>query len=354
MDSVVPNTPFVPDLAYLWTPFITLHVLGEAGSILLLLTYLASKNVYRHPTLINFWITWIIYSISYSVLLYDREQYIHPDTLCRVQAAMVDGSPSMVVTAGLVSVIQLWVRIRMSPQSTYKTQSTAKQRLQFRLVLCLLIPYVVFFAFAIGSALVGRENFSLTNPMNGLYCSLHIDGFSRYGIPAYCIAVMTCLISFEVAISINYWHTRSNASRAFTLLKREVPFSLILRMLLFSGISVMIITISIIYMSNWLVPWPYLTQATLPLLSVCIFGTQKDLLTTWACWRRSSTKPHFKRFHILNMAKSGVYWPPAPSTTVPNTATSSGFRTRFGDMTSSNSSIVSTVERATVSDEEPV
>ncbi|KAJ3829823.1 hypothetical protein F5880DRAFT_169147 [Lentinula raphanica] len=151
MDSVVPSkslfsvcpalshtfedTPFVPDLAYLWTPFITLHVLGEAGSILLLLTYLASKNVYRHPTLINFWITWIIYSISYSVLLYDREQYIHPDTLCRVQAAMVDGSPSMVVTAGLVSVIQLWVRIRMSPQSTYKTQSTAKQRLQFRLVL---------------------------------------------------------------------------------------------------------------------------------------------------------------------------------------------------------------------------
>ncbi|KAH7880944.1 uncharacterized protein C8R40DRAFT_1075906 [Lentinula edodes] len=109
---------------------------------------------------------------------------------------------------------------------------------------------------------VGRKDFSLTNPMNGLYCSLHVDGFSRYSIPAYCTVVMTFLLGFEVAISYKYWRTRATTARAFTLLKRDLPFSLILRMLLFSVVSVMVISIGIIYMSNWLVPWPYMMQAT--------------------------------------------------------------------------------------------
>ncbi|KAJ4485834.1 hypothetical protein J3R30DRAFT_1413640 [Lentinula aciculospora] len=184
------DPPFVPDLAYLWAPFIILHVLAEVGSILLLLTYFFSKNVHRPPTLVNFWITWLIYSVSYSLLLYDKQQYSHPDTLCRVQAAMVDGSSSMVVTAGLVAVVQ-------PPHVIYKSTSTARLKSRIRLVLCLFVPYMVFLAFSVGTALVGRKNFLLTNPMNGLYCSLDVDGFSRYAIPAYCIVVMTCLLGFE-------------------------------------------------------------------------------------------------------------------------------------------------------------
>ncbi|KAJ3934579.1 MAG: hypothetical protein NXY57DRAFT_659284 [Lentinula lateritia] len=225
--------------AHLWVPFITLHVVGEVGTMLLLLTYFFSKNVHRHPTLVNFWITWLIYS-----------------------AAMVDGSPSMVVTAGLVAVIQIWKKVHRPPNSIYKLTSSAKQKSRISLVLFLFVPYMVFLVFSIGSALVGRTDFSLTNPMNGLYCSLHVDGFSRYSIPAYCTVVMTCLLGFEVAISYKYWRTRATTARAFTLLKRDLPFSLILRMLLFSVVSVMVISIGIIYMSNWLVPWPYMMQAT--------------------------------------------------------------------------------------------
>ncbi|KAJ3725561.1 hypothetical protein DFJ43DRAFT_578954 [Lentinula guzmanii] len=333
------DPPFVPDLAYLWTPFITFHVLGEAGSILLILTYFFSRNVHRHPTLVNFWITWIVYSVSYSILLYDRQQYTHPDTLCRVQAAMVDGSPSMVVTAGLIAVILLWRRMHRPSQAIYKLPSTTKQKSQIRLVLCLIAPYVVFLAFGIGSALIGGQDSLLTNPSNGLYCSLKEDGFSRYGIPAYCTAVMSCLLGFEVAIAVKYWKIRTTTSRAFTLLKRDVHFSPILRMLLFNVISVMVLSISIIFISDWLVPWLYMMQATL-----CVFGTQQDFLMIWACWRRPTFKPQLRSLHIVTSVEN---LPPIPSIGVPDTSSAGGFRTRSASLSLS-------VERVTVSDEEPV
>ncbi|GAV98864.1 hypothetical protein LENED_000275 [Lentinula edodes] len=296
---------------------------GEVGTILLLLTYFFSKNVHRHPTLVNFWITWLIYSVSYTLLLYDKQQYTNPDTLCRVQAAMVDGSPSLVVTAGLVAVIQIWKKVHRPPNSIYKLTLTAKQKSRISLVLFLFVPYMVFLVFSIGSALVGRKDFSLTNPMNGLYCSLHVDGFSRYSIPAYCTVVMTFLLGFEVAISYKYWRTRATTARAFTLLKRDLPFSLILRMLLFSVVSVMVISIGIIYMSNWLVPWPYMMQATLPLFSL-------------------------KLLQITEMAISESNLARLPPVGILEIASASGSRTRFSSAPSS------AVERGTVSGEETV
>ncbi|KAF8832097.1 hypothetical protein HHX47_DHR1001322 [Lentinula edodes] len=345
------DPPFVPNLAHLWVPFITLHVLGEVGTILLLLTYFFSKNVHRHPTLVNFWITWLIYSVSYTLLLYDKQQYTNPDTLCRVQAAMVDGSPSMVVTAGLVAVIQMiqiWKKVHRPPNSIYKLTSTAKQKSRVCLVLFLFVPYLVFLVFSIGSALVGKKDFLLTNPMNGLYCSLDVDGFSRYSIPAYCTVVMTCSLGFEVAISYKYWRTRATTARAFTLLRRDLPFSLIVRMLMFSVVSVMVISIGIIYMSNWLVPWPYMMQATLPLFSVCVFGTQRDLLMAWACWHRSKPKPQLKLLQITEMAISESNLARLPPVGILEIASASGSRTRFSSAPSS------AVERGTVSGEETV
>ncbi|KAE9398436.1 hypothetical protein BT96DRAFT_994787 [Gymnopus androsaceus JB14] len=223
--------------------------------------------------------------IQLYLLLYDRQQYTTPDTLCRVQAAMVDGSSSMVATAGFVAVSA------ELPQSIYSSTSTERKASRIQLVLGLFVPYAVFLTFSIWSALVGKQNFQLFNPMNGLYCSLHVDGFSRYGIPAYCTAIMIVLLCLQVAILVKYWQTRAKASRAFTLLKREIPFSLILRMSLFSVASILVFSTGVLFMSDLLTPWPYIVEAALPLLAVCIFGTQKDLVAVWACRRHPKKIP---------------------------------------------------------------
>jgi len=136
--------------------------------------------------------------------------------------------------------------------------------------------------------LVGREYVRLLEPRNGLYCSLNVDGFSRYMIPAYCAALMLGLLGFEIAIFVKYWKTRTNASRAFTLLKRDLPFSFLVRMSLFSLASVMVLSVGVFFISDDLIPYPYMLQATLPLLAVVVFGM--DLLQL----RTSFRHPHPK------------------------------------------------------------
>ncbi|THV07539.1 hypothetical protein K435DRAFT_260649 [Dendrothele bispora CBS 962.96] len=215
------NFPDEPDLGYLWTPFIILHMLGQAGILAILLTIFLSKQVHFHPTIINFWITWFIYSVSYSLQLYrnNREE----------------------VLGALIS-----------------------------------LPYLVFIAFGISSYIIGMRYLHYTGKANQLYCSLHIDEFSRYSIPAYCVAIITVVIIFEIAIIVKYIQTRRKASSAFPLDDRAFPVSLTIRVMIFSIASLSVLCITVFYLSNELPPWPYMMQASLPLAAVITFGFQES------------------------------------------------------------------------------
>jgi len=221
-----------------------------------------------------------------------------------------------VATAGLVAVLQIWLKIQQPPQSIYSSTKTEKQTSRIQLVLCLVAPYAVFLVFSIWSGLIGKQNFQLSYNTNGLYCSLGLAGLSRYGIPAYCTGIMIALLCFEVAIFVKYYNIRGQASRAFTLLKREIPFTLILRMALFSLASVLVFSTGVLFMSNQLVPWPYMVQAALPLLAVSIFGTQKDLLKAWEFRRHLKQPP--ASLQIPDIVIPGAH-----------VASASGSRTRF-------------------------
>lgn len=41
---------------------------GQVGMPIIILTYFLNKNVKRHPVLVNFWFTWMLYSVSYCLL----------------------------------------------------------------------------------------------------------------------------------------------------------------------------------------------------------------------------------------------------------------------------------------------
>ncbi|KIK70710.1 hypothetical protein GYMLUDRAFT_288200 [Collybiopsis luxurians FD-317 M1] len=307
----------------------------------LLLTYFFSKNVHRPCTLVNFWITWLIYSISYSLLLYDRQQYTTPDTLCRIQATMVDGSSALVATSGFAAIIQIWLQVQSPSQFTSSFTSIKRTSSRIKLVPGLAAPYAVFLAFAIGSALVGKKNFHLVKPTNGLYCSLNVDGLARYSIPAYCTAIIFGLLGFEVAILLKYWKSRVKTSKAFILLKREVSLSLIMRMSLFSLASLMVLSIGIVYMSNWLSAWSYMIQAALPLLAAVVFGTQKELLVVWtSCChcRRSKARPQLEPVQVLEI--------PTARGQPPSAVSASGSMTRFENAPlSAVERVVGTVEQ---------
>ncbi len=48
--------------------FLAFQIVGGLGNIVMLITALVSRRVVRHSTWINFCFTWIIYSLSYTLL----------------------------------------------------------------------------------------------------------------------------------------------------------------------------------------------------------------------------------------------------------------------------------------------
>lgn len=70
-----PLTPAIADsssrlnLEHLTPLYLALQIIGgQIGLPIIITTILFSKRISRHPTLINFCITWVIYSISYCIL----------------------------------------------------------------------------------------------------------------------------------------------------------------------------------------------------------------------------------------------------------------------------------------------
>jgi len=101
-----------PNLAGLTPVYFALHLAGgHVGLPILVLTFLLSKEVQRHPVIINFCITWMIYSISFCLLIYGGHNQTEnpPSVLCIMQSAFLYGAPTMAVTALLLVVIQVGV-----------------------------------------------------------------------------------------------------------------------------------------------------------------------------------------------------------------------------------------------------
>uniref|UniRef100_A0A0W0FAV9 Putative conserved protein PMP2 n=1 Tax=Moniliophthora roreri TaxID=221103 RepID=A0A0W0FAV9_MONRR len=289
-----------PDLISLSVPFLALHLSGSAGLLLLISTFFFSTRVRRPPTIINFWITWIIYSVS----------YIPPQMLCRVQSAMVHGAPPMVATAGLLAMLQVRTKpytkmktscLRLSTpfqmwhtywdhiRYPYRLPDAMKERSKTIYLLPLLgLPYIVFLIFAISSAVYANGRLHALTAPTGLYCTMNADVFSRYSIPLYCMVIAILLGGFEVVIVLQWWWARHTVDNII-LMKRETEKACLFRLLLFN-LSLIVMSCTIIYMADTLSPWPYMAQAALPLAAALVFGTQSDMLAVWSFWKRKSKR----------------------------------------------------------------
>ncbi|KAJ7597521.1 hypothetical protein C8J56DRAFT_322012 [Mycena floridula] len=273
--------------------YITIYSVGGLGLLLLLATYFFStKLMFRHPTLVNFWLTWVIYSISYSLLVYSgteynpsRESWYPPPLLCRVQSAMIHGAPPMSAVSGMIVVLQTWLAIHSSFKNGSKQSFHVKKWPSgLRMASVLVLPYLVFLVFAVASAIVGNQSLDNMNGSNGIYCTLNQSGFDQYAVPIFCTVMLLVLISIEVVVSIRYYICWRNTSKLFPLVCRRVSPSLVMRILLFNLYSIATLGTTIIFLAtkgsihNW---FPYLVQAALPLVAFLVFGTQKDFFIAW-------------------------------------------------------------------------
>ncbi|TRM66105.1 hypothetical protein BD626DRAFT_486744 [Schizophyllum amplum] len=213
----------VPNLQHLTALYTFLHVAGGlVGLPVIIATTLLSKRASRHPTMINLFVTLVIYSVSYLLLIFGRQQNEEidpavPSKLCQAQQALVHGTPTMASTAGLVVVIQMWTSFR-TPQRPLGT----------------LYPETV-------------------NASNGLYCTILKDPFRQYAVPSYTAAVMVLVIISRVRMlaGTQLYRSWSSISRMFPLARRQTSLYMFSRVVVFNVYSVVTL---------WCVRWSSLVN----------------------------------------------------------------------------------------------
>ncbi|OCH94677.1 hypothetical protein OBBRIDRAFT_746913 [Obba rivulosa] len=253
---------------------------GHIGLPLLVLTFLLSRKVPRRPTVINLCIVWILYSVTYCLSLYGRNNFKSnpPQQLCFVQAAMVHGAPCMAVVAVLIVVVKIW--------STFYEpwKSIHLDRLPQWAKSCaiLLPPYVVFAVFSIIAGIMGMRRPESIYVSNHIYCTTDINAL-YWATPLFCGIVLLGITGFEVAIILRYykgWRLIKKLSPdAETRAKEISPW---VRAAIFFLNSWLALGVSITFMAQAENPLLYIVQALLPLVAFLICGLlQKDILQAW-------------------------------------------------------------------------
>ncbi|KIP05344.1 hypothetical protein PHLGIDRAFT_155474 [Phlebiopsis gigantea 11061_1 CR5-6] len=219
-----------PDLSYLRTAYFALQLGGgHIGLPLLILIFVSSRRVYRPASVINFCSTWVVYSVSYSLLLYtDRRPPSF--TLCLAQSAMIHGAPPMAVVAGLGVVLQVYSTFQLP----WQCRCLAPLSRLPRWILVLLIvtpPYLVFAVFATSAAFTGLKDPPSLSFENRLYCSIKpkASPFNQFAVPVFCTVILGTIIAVETTMIVQYCRRWLHVKHAFPLVNRRPSLSPLLR-----------------------------------------------------------------------------------------------------------------------------
>ncbi|KAL5485048.1 hypothetical protein ACEPAI_7690 [Sanghuangporus weigelae] len=269
--------------------FYTLQIFGgHLGIPVILFTLYLTKGMKRHPLLVNFLITWIIYTTSFCVLLYLGKQFgREPSTgLCAVQAALIYGTAVLTPTAGLCFVLNIWFSLRDLTQQ--KSIVTGHLLRNYSLIAA---PYIVFCVVVTLTAVYGAINPVLVSRSHYVfYCTLN-SGIVDV-VPASAAIILLIVVIFEGLIALKLYRMKT----AFLVMNSNggPPRHLVIRVGIFSLYSFLAIIACITFWAKTGAELPYIIQASLPTAAFIIFGTQKDLLEAWGIiylWHVLRQKP---------------------------------------------------------------
>lgn len=267
---------------------------------ILVLTFLFSKKVSRHPTIVNFCVTWILYSVSFCLLIYGGyNKEVHPpQTLCLIQSALLYGTPTMAVVAMLVLIIEIWSAFYPTCEPAF----FAGLPHGMRLFIILSPPYLVLLIFTLAAVYVAASNPEMVDAANGLYCAIHVEHFERFTTSVFCIVVLLTVTAFEVAIAVkSYRGWRDIKDVCPDADVRKPSLSPCFRATVFLVYSWITFGACIIVMASPenLDRFSFMAQAALPLTAFIVFSTQTDVAGVWT----SPISTRVERFNCLLLLK---------------------------------------------------
>jgi len=263
--------------------FLALQMLGLIGSCALVLTTTLSRRATRNATWQNFFTSWIISTVSYALLLFGGQlgqTLAGKDPMfgvCLAQAGLVYGIPSLTAATTFGLIAQIWFSVQ-----NLLARKVKHERLWT--IGLLILPYVILFSMVIASWATGIHNPEVVTVIgSGMYC--HIGSSGTLGRVSALLVALTMIptVALEIMICVSLrrnWET-------FKRMKHSL--AIILRVVIFTIFGILAISLSGVFVfSSTHGAGLNIVFATMPVVAVVVFSTQKDILSVWMFWKRPS------------------------------------------------------------------
>ncbi|KAH6901207.1 hypothetical protein BKA70DRAFT_1388432 [Coprinopsis sp. MPI-PUGE-AT-0042] len=270
--------------------FITLQLTGcFAFAFMVFSAILFASTVKRHPIWFNFCLSFIVFSLSYSLLAFAPGQQGRdgaPEGVCIAQAAMVYAAPFLAPSASLALVALLLMNI-VSALST-----SVKKRYPMTLTIALAGPWILWAAVLTGAIIfILRDRSVVALSDNGTYCIVTRSPLPRLAAISSAVFAVGILVSEVIIASLLYRH------RAIKDVFSQ-SISMAIRIFIFTAVAVTAAVAGLIFACTDRRGVIFdVMIAIVPSTTAVIFGTQMDLWEGYMFWRkRSGTDARVRRF----------------------------------------------------------
>ncbi|KAJ7756508.1 hypothetical protein DFH07DRAFT_482189 [Mycena maculata] len=289
------------------TPIVLFNSIAAGGLALLLATLfpaMLSTSIHRSKTWFSMIVSWIVYALSYILILGHQSGPQPPPGICVLQMMFVYSTPPLTAISGLAFIVDVHFRITKTLFANGADHKSTH--------LMLFGPWALF-AVVVGETVVVVQDFAdiQRNP-SGMYCHSNagvqlvtpfgnttithsrMSNLRRYlvaaGICAIGLGTALCMIIWTTVIVCRNWALFRHLSTNMT--ERELRLSSLIRIMLFTmmatiglGLSVSGATSFAGNVAVWNIFLPLL-----PFMCGIAFGTQKDIIRCWMFWKRRTDK----------------------------------------------------------------
>ncbi|KAJ7043689.1 hypothetical protein C8F04DRAFT_1072970 [Mycena alexandri] len=276
--------PFADGLqAQFETVFNTFSFLGVFSLTLVAATAHFAPSVHRSGLWFRHIIAWIVYSVSFLLLVGRQSGPAPPFGLCMVQAALIHASPTLPTLSAFCFVVDLYIGLSAVVHRKRKIRPALSKFLLIFPTMVFTAVFLTVLLFVQDIAVVQRD------AVSHLYC--HITAPTPALVSA-SIVICTGLFIFplEIWIAIVLCRNWVAFRRSYESgPDPHVSLTMFIRVALFTVMSMTGVGLSSFSVGSSNSPEPYwsLVLPIVPIIAAIIFGSQQDIMKCWVFWRES-------------------------------------------------------------------
>ncbi|KAF7327694.1 hypothetical protein MKEN_00348900 [Mycena kentingensis (nom. inval.)] len=246
--------------------------------------------------------SWMVYSASYILIMGHQAGPQPPSGLCAIQMMTIYAAPPLTATTGISFLVDILLKIKKSLfTNAFGHRYT---------VTLLILPWVIYLVVAAAALGVISDFSQIRRDTNNLYCHSTQETQAR-------VSAIICIISLVIALLVEFWII-ATLYRNWALFRvkknkmvKELHLASLIRLLLFTlqtsiglGIGAPAALPKASLNNNDSLTIRSALFPLLPVMCALTFGSQGDVLSFYAFWRRwrpaTAPVPH----HEVTVRKS--------------------------------------------------